>query len=1159
MKKVFKLKAPYGFKLKIDLKMKLTAIAFLITLFQLQAKESYAQKTKISLSLENVSLEKVFNEIESQTEFKFLYNYNDANFDKTISIKAKKEQVTTILEKLLKGTNVTFRVLGKQIVLKKRPSEKEKTPAPFQKTSILRIESQDIAISGTVVDETGLPLPGVNIIIEGSSIGTQTDFDGEYSLNAKKGDVLLFSFIGFQSQKITVGDIETINLQMKETTSALDEVVVIGYGIQKKANLTAAVQMVDIKDLDNRPVKSLTDMLSASVPGLNITTTSGAPNAESSLNIRGFTGFNASGSPLVLVDGIPQDIKLVNANDVKSISVLKDAAASAIYGSRAPNGVILITTKSGKKGQKMQINFSSNFIMSSPIGLPDMQQSDADAILRNIGRYNSQLSPLFTEEAIERMRQYIAGEITTTNIIQANGKYGGVYDYNANTDHYDTAYRDNVFNEIHNLSISGGSDNTTYYASLGSIDNEGVYDSPYDWLKRYSALIKVNTDIADWLSVGVSSKYGRQQSSRPTIWNKGQNDGAVFDGLANPPSRPNYDDNGSPNEFSIVPSLNGLAGAYNNINDDLWLSGQFDLKPLEGLKIHGDYSWNVNHQFDTNTQTVFGSYDADGTAKPSRRSPSVDKITEKSSNKYYHNLNLLASYHLVLGEHDFNVLAGYNEELNQFNSLTGTNTLFYTQTTQSLSTTYGDSPLATDAINAWATRGYFGRFSYNYKEKYLLDFNARYDASSKYSPETRWAFFPSISGAYNVAKESFWPLKETIDMFKIKGSWGKLGNNTGSNYAYLPTLGTASQTPVILDRGRLPYVTMPGIISSDLTWTKPRTIGVGLEVAAFHNKLKAEYDWYQKTIFDQLGPAEQYSEVLGTSAPKRNNAISETRGWEMSLSWRDKAFNLKGSPVNYSVRAGVSDYIGYVVDYEGNDTGLRNQWTPGQVFGELYGWTSPGLAQNAEAFQSQALYRSGWFYPGDILYADTNGDGLVNNGQGSYWYAQGDRKLLGYTYPRYKYNIALNASWKGFTISALFDGVGKQTVYSKRKFAVGTRNFISAQNAERGYWNLDNQDAFFPRAYWTNLNNSYERYTNDRYAINLAHLRIKNVNLSYSFSEELLSKMKLRSLSLSFSGENLGMVFNKSWLKEYDPIQIASGFQTYPPSRIFSIGLNVGI
>jgi TonB-linked SusC/RagA family outer membrane protein len=1133
---------------KLFLMAKLTTLLILISFMQISAKV-YSQAGKLDLNVSNVTILEVFEEIEDNTTYRFFYDNDLVDLSKKVTISTRQQDVSKVLKELLEGTDLTYEVKEKFILVQSKSAKNNS-----------QISAPQDVLKGKVSDENGEGLPGVTVVIKGTTIGTVTNMDGEYSLdNIPEGSTLQFSFVGMLTQEIEVDNQTSINVTLVADAVGIEEVVVIGYGTQKKVNLTSAVQMVDTKDLENRPVKSVAEMLSASVPGLNITTTSGAPNATSDLNIRGFTGFDDAGAPLVLVDGVPQDIDLVNANDVASISVLKDAAASAIYGSRAPNGVILITTKSGKKGQKMQINFSADMIVSSPLGIPDPANSDVDAMHRNNRRYNTLRSALFSDAAIDRMTQYINGDITTTNIILPSGKYGSVYEYNANNNHYDTAFRDNVFNQKYNVSINGGSEKTTYYASIGYIDNQGLYDSPVDWMKKYSAMIKVNTDVTDWLSVGVSSKYGRQQSERPTIWNKGQDDGSLFDGLAFITSLPDYDDNGSPNEFSLVPNLSGIAGSYNNTNDDLWLTGEFNFRPVKGLSIRGDYSWNTNHQFDNNTQLVFGSWDADGTAKPSRRSPAVDKITEKSSNKYYHNLNFIATYNLQVNKHDLTLLAGYNEEENQFNSLTGSNSLFYTQSVTSLSTTYGDSPVASDVINSWATQGYFGRLSYNYKETYLLDVNMRYDASSKYSPDTRWAFFPSVSAGYNIAKENYWPLKDHVNMFKIKASWGKLGNNTGSNYAYLPTMGTASQTPVILDGGRLPYVTMPGIISDDLTWTKPRTIGFGVETAAFKNRLKVDYDWFQRTIFDQQGPAEQYSEVLGTAAPKRNNAVSETRGWEMSVSWSDKAFNLKGSPVRYSVRAGVSDYVGYVVEYESNETGTRGSWTPGQIFGQLYGWTSGGIAQTAEAFQENALYRSSWFYPGDILYADTNGDGLVNNGQGNYWYSQGDRKLLGYDYPRYKYHIALNASWKGLTLSALFDGVGKQTVYSRRKFVMGTKNFLSEQNEERGYWSLNNQDAFFPRAYDYNLNQTFERYTNDQYAMNLAHLRIKNINLSYQVPASLVSRLRLRSLAVSISGENLGFVYYKAWAKEYDPIQYEKDFQTYPPSRIFSMGLKIGI
>ena len=1117
------------------------------TVFCFNTENSFSQHKVIIEKDQLIAVDYVFKIIKKQTELNFVYPKGLFKNSPKVQLKKGEINASKLIENVLAKSHFNFELTENNTIIINEEA----------KVEVVVVEQENI-VSGKVVDGSGLPIPGVNILIVGTSVGTQTDFDGKYSLKAKKGNVLQFSYMGFKSKKVTIANSNTINMVMEEEANALNEVVVIGYGTQKKSNLTAAITTVDTKDLENRPVKSVTEMLSASVPGLNITTNSGAPDAISGLNIRGFTGFNANGAPLVLVDGVPQDIEFVNANDIKSISVLKDAAASAIYGSRAPNGVILITTKSGTKGKKMQVNFSSDLVINQPLGIPQTANSYESSLDKNIRRYNSLTSPFYTDDALDRMKQYIAGEITTTNII-VNGKYGNVYQYNANVDHFDTAFRDNVYNKKSNLSISGGGDKTTYYASFGNITNDGIYNSDNDWLKRYFTVIKMNTEVNDWISIGLNSKYTRQQVVRPTIWSYGQNDGQLFTNLSTNPNLPDYDDNGSPNEFSMVPNLDGLSGSFSNTTDDIWLTGQIELKPVKGLSIKGDYTWSVKNKYDNNTQLVFGSYDADGTPKPSRRSPTLDRVIKQYSNTNYHNINLVATYNLDFEKHSLTVLAGYNEELNKFNMMYGTNTEFYTQSIPSISTSYGDSPVLTDAVYSWATQGYFGRLSYNFRETYLLDLNVRYDASSKYSPDTRWAFFPSVSVGYNVAKEEFWPLKDAVKMFKLKGSWGQLGNNAGSIYAYLPTLGTGSQTPVILDGGRLPFVTMPGIISSDLTWTKPRTIGFGVEMGALNNRLTIDYDWYQRTVFDQLGPAEQYSEVLGTAAPKRNNAVSETRGWELALGWKDEAFMLKGSPVSYGVRAGVSDYVGYVVEYESNSSGTRSGWTPGQVFGELYGYTSSGIAQSAEAFQSNPLWRANWYYPGDLLMADTNGDGVVNSGQGNYWYSQGDRKLLGYNYPRYKYYISLNAKWKGLSISALFDGVGKQSAYFANDYHIGTKAFLSQENLERGYWSLNNQDAYFPRAYDKNRNQLFENTANDQYVSNLAHLRIKNINISYSLPESILSKMKLRSLSVNVSGENLGMIYNKSWDKEYDPIQLDNGLSTYPISRVYSLGFKVGI
>lgn len=1165
MKKPLSFKDFMCFKLKIDLKMKLTSILLIVTFFQLHAKDSYAQQAKISLNLQSVSIEEVFNEIEQQTEFKFLYNYSDVDNNKKISVRAQKEKIFSVLQRVLKNTNTTFKVLGKQIVIKKNNDNVVTTKA-------VKKQAQEYLITGTIKDVEGMPIPGVNVIIGGTNSGTQSDFDGNYSIKAKKGAVLEFSYLGYKSQNKIVGDQTVINIIMDEETSALDEVVIIGYGTQKKSNLTAAIATVDTKELENRPVNSLTEMLSASVPGLNIDVGSSAPDANPSINLRGFTGISAngavqSGSPLVIIDGVPlddaNDLKYVNPQDVESISVLKDASATAIYGSRAPNGAILVTTKSGKKGQKMNVEFSTDVRISQPIGLPNSLSGSQYAIERNNRRFNSRTgggSQIYTDEVIERIIAYENGEITTTGIIQPNGKYGNIWTFNASENHIQEAFRDNVFNQNHNLSISGGSDNTTYFASFNILDAEGIYESDVDNLKRYVSNIRVNTDVKPWLNMGINSKYSRQETIRPTIWTSGQNDNLFFDSLGFVPTVPAYYDNGTPNEFSIRPNLDGLSGQYENTTDILTTQVTMKLTPLKGVSVNTDYAWRIKNQFDKNVELKFGGFDNDGTPLPSRRTPNLDKITEISTEDTYHTANFNINYETSIGNHNVNALVGYNEEVYNFRSLTGSNSDFYSTEIQSLRTTYGENTIANDDYLSWAVQGYYGRFHYDYKEKYLIDFNGRYDASSRFAPDSRWAFFPSVSAGYNIAKENFWPLKDLVNHFKFIANYGESGNQgAASAYSYLPTLGTKSQIGTIINGVRPAGVTIPPILAADNTWAKPRNIGFGLEVGMLKNQLTFDYNWYQTTVYDQIGPAEQLPEALGTAPPLRNNSVTERRGFEFNINWRDQ-FNVKGSPLSYSIRAGLSDYIGYVVEYEDNESGTRGSYTPGQLFGELYGFKSAGIAQNSDDVLQNVLPTTGFYYPGDLFFQDTNGDGLSNSGTGNFWYSQGDRERLGFSYPRYQYNIGMNANWKGFSVSVLLQGVGHQKEYYANKFNFGTFNFMSVEAQERGWWTANNTDAFYPRAYRYNLFQLRENTVNDQYVNNIAHLRIKNIGLSYNFSGELLSKLSISKAAITLTGENLGFIYNKSWSKEFDPIMIATNDgQTYPPSRTFSLGFRFSL
>ena len=403
-------------------------------------------------------------------------------------------------------------------------------------------------------------------------------------------------------------------------------------------------------------------------------------------------------------------------------------------------------------------------------------------------------------------------------------------------------------------------------------------------------------------------------------------------------------------------------------------------------------------------------------------------------------------------------------------------------------------------------------------------------------------------------------MQELVNHFKLTANYGESGNQgAASAYSYLPTLGTINQIGTPINGARPAGITMPPILAADNTWSKPRNIGFGLEVGMFKNQLTLDYNWYQTTVYDQIGPAVQLPEVLGTSPPVQNNSVTERRGFEFNINWRDQ-FDVKGSPFSYGIRAGLSDYIGYVVEYEDNETGTRGSYTPGQIFGELYGVKSAGIAQNSDEVLQNVLRTTDFYYPGDLFFVDTNGDGLSNEGIGNFWYSQGDRERLGFSYPRYQYNVAMNASWKGFSVSLLLQGVGHQKEYYANKFNFGTFNFLSVEQQERGWWTANNTDAFYPRAYRYNLNQLRENVVNDQYVNNIAHLRIKNIGISYNFTGELLSKLPVAKASITLTGENLGFIYNKSWSPEYDPISIATNQgRTYPPSRTISLGFRFSL
>lgn len=1136
--------------------LKITLLFFFMSIWASVASTYSQSAATIKLKVSNVTIADVLKEIEKQSDYSFVYNVNDNYLTEKVSVTVTNKTITETLNSIFSGKEIGYKITNHHISLYKKEAVKQ--------------QGNKGKVTGVIVDVAGIPVIGANVSVKGTTNGTITDIDGNFSLDATSNDILVISYIGYKGQEISLNGKTSLNIILKEDTQALDEVVVVAYGTQKKVNLTAAVESVDTKMLENRPVKTATQMLEGVVPNLNITTSSGAPDAKSSLNVRGFTGLGLnsdgkvvtqSGGPLVLVDGVEMELDLVNPSDIENISVLKDAAASAIYGSRAPYGVILVTTKSGAKGKKVSINYTGNYQINQPSMMPHSATSVDFANYLNNAHRNSLIEGPYSKESIQRMQDYMDGKITDNNIVMPNGRWGEHWDANANTDYMGFAFKNYSQNTTHDLSLSGGTEKTTYYAGLGYSFREGIYNTELDTYNRYSGIVKLNTEITNWLSFNFNSRYTRSETVRPNYKDSASgsaSDGAFWTNLGYFPNIPIFNPDNSYHRLSAMPVLEGKGGKINEKLDDYWLSVGAEVKPFAGLVVKGNFSWNMQSSTFDRTTLRFFIDEPNGEVLQSSRSANLDKLYKEAVKSNYYTFDITANYSKSVGKHDFSLLVGMQQELKQYNNMSGSVTGLYSQSIPSFSTSWGDNMSLNDEIGHWATRGYFFRASYNYDSRYLLDVNGRYDAASKYPRDTRWAFFPSVSAGWNIAREKFWPL-EAISTLKVTGSFGKSGDQGGGNYLYIPTMGTKNMGNVVINGERPPYVSMPGIVAPDITWAKPQTIGFGGELAALNNRLRAEYYWYQRTTYDQLGPADKLPEVLGINPPQTNNAVTETRGWELSVSWRDKAFNIAGSPLNYEARFILSDYIGYVVQFQDNVAGARSAWTPGQVFGEVLGYKGD-LARDKGALINTVLPGSGWYYPGDMMYQDLNGDGRIDNGVGGTWYSMGDLAKLGYNYPRYKYALNLSLNWKNFDCSIFLDGVGKEVRYVNNFSTFGQTGSWSSRymfdlHSELDYWSMNSQDAFFPRIYQGEKNFSS---ANDRYLLDLAHLRIKNLNVGYTIPSDITRKIGLSRLAFNFSIENLGMIYYNSWLK-MDPQMLRQNGNGYPIQRTFSMGVKIGI
>lgn len=1028
--------------------------------------------------------------------------------------------------------------------------------------------AQKKTINGTITDEGGVPLPGVNITIKGTTDGTTTNFDGEYSIDAIEGQSLLFSIVGFEDQTLTIGSSNTMNVTMKEGTM-LDEVLVVGYGTQKKINATGAVATIDSKILEDRPMTRLSQGLQGAVANLNIMTEygGGAPNATQSFNIRGYTGLGTSGGPLIVIDGVQGgDINAINPNDIENISVIKDAAAAAVYGSSAPYGVILITTKRGKEG-RLQVTYNNTTTLKTPIGMPKMMNSLDHALLYNEASQNAGGANIFDSETMDRIRQYMAGTLTTETR-PSDGADEWLYwgKANANNDWYKLFYKDVQVVQQHNLSVSGGSEKSKYYMGIGYNENPGMLRYGNDVYRRYNIRSNLSSKVNDWLEVGLRTSYSKESFNRP--WAGGNRTGGNWmHQLARKwPSIPLYtpETEHAEKNYAEVSDAGFMEEGGRHIED--WdkptITGEIVLTPLKGLEATFNYTYeaDINNQSD-HIKTVYYPL-------PSGKLSPIDwtypnEFSRSATFNKHKILNAFITYENNLNLHNFKILGGYVMEERDNTSFSGGNKNLYTDNVPSISTTHGKSPYISDSRTQLASEGVFGRFNYNFDEKYLLELTGRYDGTSRFLSDSRWKFYPGISAGWNMDREIFWEkagIKDYVNAFKIRGSYGSLGDQSsiGSWYPFYPTLGTASPTNGnwYFDGGREARTSSPGLANPDITWVTTNTLDFGVDLAAFKNRLDVTFDWYRRDARDYLGPARDYPAVLGTNPPQENAAAIETKGFDMTITWRGKI-----GEANYSVRGNLSNYKGYVTRFP-NDAKLISNWYSGEQMGAIYGYTTVGYFQSdadvANAPDQSKIYSS--WGPGDIQYADTNGDGKIDWGSNTVD-DMGDLKIIGNTTPQYQFGVFGNVDWKNFDASIFVQGVGKRDYFPNSGLnyfwgITGNQWQSSGFSTHMDRWTPSNPDGYFPKFYMSG-ENSKNLQTQTKYLQNGAYVRLKTIELGYTLPQHLLSKAGVQKLRFFAMVENVATITPLKKHSTLDPEIFFSDMKIYPLQRGYSFGLNV--
>jgi TonB-linked SusC/RagA family outer membrane protein len=1088
---------------------------------------------RVSVSFRNETLSSSVKKIEEAGHIDFAYDPELVNLT-NVKIKGgtfNNERLATVLKKLFANTSIGFK------------EEVEGTVTLYKKE--LPPKAAPGKISGKIVDEKGEPLTGATIMLVEAGKGAQADVNGAFSITADEGTyTMVVSFISFESKripgvKITSGEDTKVNaITLVAQSGTLNEVLVVGYGTQKKQNLTGAVDQVTSKALENRSLPNLTQGLQGVIPNLNLTPLDGKPVQSPSFNIRGTTSIGQGGNALVLVDGVEGDPSRINPNDVASVSVLKDAASAAIYGARGAFGVILITTKNPSK-EKTSVTYSFNQSIKSPTTVPNFVTNGYTfAKMFNEGwsawndysqtPQNINKTVKFSQSYLQELERHANDPSLPQTIVNSAGEY----EYYGNTDWYQQLYKDHNSAREHNLAVSGNSGKADFLITGRYYSQDGLFRYNSDDYNIYNLRAKGSLQVYPWLRLYNNADYSNMKYHNPlnvgeggSIWRNIADEGHTMAPMFNPDGTLTYSAAYSVGDYYY--GKNGIDFNNRVFRNTTGFVAQF----FENVfRVKGDFTFQ-NTDNNQNQKRV---------PVPYSRKPGVIEYVGTNYNDFqnvnqstqYMATNIYGEYEPKLkGGHYFKALGGFNFEQSTFKNISVLRNGLISEDATDINLALGQGITTKGGWDRWDILGTFYRLNYSYKDRYLVEANGRYDGSSKFPSNQRYAFFPSVSAGWKISNEPFWTVsKDLISDLKIRGSYGSLGNGSIASYAFQEKFNISKSGRIL--NGVLPQKTsQPGVLPDGLTWETSNTQNLGLDLGMLSNRLTITGDAYIRRTKDMFTVGMTLPAVFGTDVPKGNYADLKTTGWEVSVAWRDR-LNVGGKPFNYGIRATMADYTAKITKYNNPDKRLSDYYV-GQTVGEIWGYQTAGYFTSAEDIANspkQTLIKAsntGQLLPGDIKFADLNGDGVINDGDKTV-NKPGDRKIIGNSTPRYTYGIGVDADWNNFSFSAFFQGVAKRDWYPGSEASVfwgqynRPYNKVPVSQLDK-IWSESNPDAYFPRYRGYVAQNGQGELTQaqTKYLQNAAYLRMKNVQVAYNLPLHLIQKIKLTNLRVFLSGENL--------------------------------------